>query len=258
MNRALSPLAAALLLAGCAATVDSGGAGSGSLSIPRGFGGTLVLALSSPHAKAADWETFKGEWRAAFRAGAERNGVAFESVEPGDKPKASSGTVVGVQVREYRYLTSGARYGFGIMTGNAFIDAGVTFTDIASGDRLGSRNFSTSSTAWQGVFSAMTDKQVAAIADEVLKLATAPARATTGAPQRTAGAAPLAAQPPIAEAVGQESYQVERMLSVKACNAQPRALLTNKGPGFETYTVACSAGDSLTVRCEVGACRVLR
>lgn len=66
--------------------------------------------------------------------------------------------------------------------------------------------------------------------------------------------APKAKEPPI----GQESHQIERMPEAKACNAIPRAVLAAKGPGFETYTVACSNGDSLAVRCEMGACRVLR
>lgn len=98
-----------------------------------------------------------------------------------------------------------------------------------------------------------------------------PARGSVPAPVVAAPVpAPVLAPPPVAIqatpapaqptliVVGQESYQVERMQAVKACNAQPRALLTNKGPGFETYTVTCNNGDSLTVRCEVGACRVLR
>ena len=66
---------------------------------------------------------------------------------------------------------------------------------------------------------------------------------------------PLAATP---MAVGKETYQVERMPEVRACNANPRATLSGKGPGIENYSVACSNGDFLSVRCEFSNCRVLR
>ena len=36
------------------------------------------------------------------------------------------------------------------------------------------------------------------------------------------------------------------------------AALAAKGPGFETYSVPCSNGDALAIRCEFGNCRVLR
>jgi hypothetical protein len=58
--------------------------------------------------------------------------------------------------------------------------------------------------------------------------------------------------------LGRESYQVERMDEAKACNPQPIAKLTGKGPGVETYAVACASGDVLAVRCEFGNCRVLK
>jgi hypothetical protein len=58
--------------------------------------------------------------------------------------------------------------------------------------------------------------------------------------------------------VGQDSWTVERLPEVKSCNVAPRAVLSGKGPGFETYNVACGSGDVLAVRCEFGNCRVLR
>lgn len=67
--------------------------------------------------------------------------------------------------------------------------------------------------------------------------------------------APAAAPP---KPMGQESWQVEKMPAVKACHPQPRADLSAKGPGFESYTVACASGDQLMVRCEFGNCRVLK
>jgi hypothetical protein len=58
---------------------------------------------------------------------------------------------------------------FGIMTGNAFIDAKLRFSDLNDGVLFGEHVFNTSSSAWHGVFAAMTPKQIYAIADEVIR-----------------------------------------------------------------------------------------
>lgn len=36
------------------------------------------------------------------------------------------------------------------------------------------------------------------------------------------------------------------------------AVLAAKGPGYETYSMACVSGDTLMIRCEMGNCRALR
>lgn len=96
---------------------------------------------------------------------------------------------------------------------------------------------------------------VVSVALEPLEGQAAPS--LTAAQSVAAPAAPGGAAAP-SRVIGQESYQVERMPEVKACSGAPRADLIGKGPGFETYAVACANGDLLTVRCEMGACRVLR
>jgi len=57
---------------------------------------------------------------------------------------------------------------------------------------------------------------------------------------------------------GQDSWTAERIPESKACSPEPKAVFTGKGPGFESYTLACSDGDQLMIRCEFGNCRVLR
>jgi hypothetical protein len=66
----------------------------------------------------------------------------------------------------------------------------------------------------------------------------------------------LAIAPPLAG--GKDSYQAERLPETRACNAEPKLVLTSKGAGFETYSVSCSNGDAVAIRCEFGNCRVLR
>ncbi|SDY08683.1 hypothetical protein SAMN05518669_10924 [Variovorax sp. YR634] len=56
---------------------------------------------------------------------------------------------------------------------------------------------------------------------------------------------------------GVDTYNVETLAKASRCNLQPRAELTAKGPGYETYNVPCDNGGTWAVRCEFGKCRVL-
>ncbi|MET3495017.1 hypothetical protein [Variovorax boronicumulans] len=56
---------------------------------------------------------------------------------------------------------------------------------------------------------------------------------------------------------GVDTYNVESLAKAGRCNIQPRAELTAKGPGFESYNVPCQNGGIWAVRCEFGKCRVL-
>jgi hypothetical protein len=69
--------------------------------------------------------------------------------------------------------------------------------------------------------------------------------------------APAPAQAP-SRPIGTEAFSAERLARSQSCSEQPVASLAAKGPGFETYSVACANGDALAIRCEFGNCRVLR
>jgi hypothetical protein len=83
-------------------------------------------------------------------------------------------------------------------------------------------------------------------------------------PQAVAGAAPMQAQAvpvarmPAPRPTGRDTYNAEKLAKNRACAAQPLASLSAKGPGFETYSVPCSNGLSIAIRCEFGNCRVLQ
>jgi hypothetical protein len=66
----------------------------------------------------------------------------------------------------------------------------------------------------------------------------------------------LALVPP--RPLGTDTFNAERLARSQSCSEQPMALLVAKGPGFETFSVACTHGDALAIRCEFGNCRVLR
>jgi hypothetical protein len=57
---------------------------------------------------------------------------------------------------------------------------------------------------------------------------------------------------------GRDAYNAERLARSTSCSAEPRAALVAKGAGFETYSIPCTNGDALAVRCEFGNCRELK
>jgi len=53
---------------------------------------------------------------------------------------------------------------------------------------------------------------------------------------------------------GQDTYVAENFAKANNCSAAPRAVLEDKGPGFERYSVVCADGRSMALRCEFGNC----
>jgi hypothetical protein len=70
---------------------------------------------------------------------------------------------------------------------------------------------------------------------------------TTSTPQRASAL----------KASGADTYNAEHTAKSQACTT-PSASLVEKGAGFEAYSVACSGGEVLAIRCEFGNCRILR
>jgi hypothetical protein len=61
--------------------------------------------------------------------------------------------------------------------------------------------------------------------------------------------------PPLpARKTGLDTYVAEKFAKATNCSAEPRAVLEEKGPGFERYSVQCSDGQTLALRCEFGNC----
>jgi hypothetical protein len=166
--------ALSLSLGGCAANVKKE-TGAAPLTVGRESSKAIVLNIggSKVATEAKDWEPFKGEWRAAMQAAAGEAGASFSEQQGEPHSTGQPGTLVSVFVNDYRYISTGARYGLGIMTGNAFVDAKATFSDLDGGRGFGERTYNTSSTAWQGIFSAMTAKQIEAICKEIVHDVTA-------------------------------------------------------------------------------------
>jgi hypothetical protein len=128
---------------------------------------TMNLTGSQTATTSQDWELMRNALRDAMAAAAASIDATFALQTGKPRPTGQTGTLLVVNIKDFRYLSEGVRYVAGIMTGNAFVDTSVQFKDLRTGTSVGERTFNTSSSAWEGVFSAMTDKQVRAIAKEI-------------------------------------------------------------------------------------------
>jgi hypothetical protein len=152
------------------------GASQPPLAMPLASNKRLILNMTGPAAvtQAKDWPAFQEEWRATFLDHAKAAGVAFEVQKGEARSIGESGTLLQVYVNDYHMVGIGSRIFFGVMTGNAYIDAKANFTDLNDGKEFGERLYNTTSTAWGGVFAKMTPQQVDFIASQVFaELATA-------------------------------------------------------------------------------------
>ena len=58
---------------------------------------------------------------------------------------------------------------------------------------------------------------------------------------------------------GEDAFVAGKFGREAQCGAlDTPAVLAAKGPGYETYSMACASGDTLMIRCELGVCRALR
>jgi hypothetical protein len=139
------------------------------LTTPLASAKRLVLNMTGPATvtQSKDWPAFQEEWRATFADHAKAAGMTFDVQQGEARSTGDAGTLLRVYVNDYRMVGIGARVFFGVMTGNAFIDAKASFTDLNDGKEFGERSYNTTSSAWGGVFAKMTPQQVDAIASKV-------------------------------------------------------------------------------------------
>jgi len=167
----LAFLSTVIALAGCAANVQRQSGGEQNFSVSKAAAKQLSLDVQGNEQMAAssDWQQFREAWKTGMAEAAGAAGIALVPKAAEPAPTAPPSTQVVVKINDYRYITRGARVAAGIMTGNAYIDADVSFIEMPAGTVLGTRKYSTSSSAWQGVFAPMTESQIRGISDEIVK-----------------------------------------------------------------------------------------
>lgn len=168
--RSLVLLAAASLLSACAATVQRPAAAPVDPVAINGDVRQVVLVVEGSDAARAqdDWADFRALWNEAIRTSASAAGLQGSVRDSRPASLDPTGAVVVVRVDSYRYVSTGARYGLGVMTGNAHIKASAQFIEVPGGRVAATRTYDTTSSAWQGIFAPMTTKQVQAITDQIV------------------------------------------------------------------------------------------
>ncbi|WP_156924631.1 hypothetical protein [Burkholderia sp. WSM2230] len=170
--------ASTVLFGGCAATLQTQDhASSGEITsetriaVPPASAHTVVLRMTGSKVAtgSSDWPRVQTEWREAMAGASNPAGLSFIDETAGSEIRSGAGTIVDVYVDDYHFVSQGARIAFGIMTGNAFMQAKVTFRDVQSGQVFGERSYNTKSSAWQGIFAPTTDRQTRAIVADVVK-----------------------------------------------------------------------------------------
>jgi hypothetical protein len=176
-------LAASLLLGGCATKGPDAPATSTSakpaesvrptapVAVPAAAAKKVVMSMTGPKnvVEAKDWVDFKREWRETFAEHAKAAGIEFSFVDGESRPQGSDGTLLRVQIDDYRMVGIGARILLGVMTGNAFIDTRIDFASLRDGAPFGEQRHNTTSSAWSGIFAKVTPQQVDAIASAVFQ-----------------------------------------------------------------------------------------
>ena len=163
----LSCAVAVSLLSGCAASVKSGG--TEALTIEESAKNNLVVNIqgNGKVQQNDDWIRLRQEWNEALKNEAARAGYRLTEYHVAN-PAEKDGVGIKINVTNFRYLTPGARYAAGVMVGNAWINSSADYSDLKSGRLIGTRTYDTSSSAWEGVMSAMTQEQVEAIAQQII------------------------------------------------------------------------------------------
>lgn len=163
----LSCAVAVSLLSGCAASVKSGG--TEALTIEESAKTNLVVNIqgNGKVQQNDDWIRLRQEWNEALKNEAALAGYRLTESHVAN-PAEKEGVGIKINVTNFRYLTPGARYVAGVMVGNAWINSSADYSDLKSGRLIGTRTYDTSSSAWEGVMSAMTQEQVEAIAQQII------------------------------------------------------------------------------------------
>lgn len=117
--------------------------------------------------KSAEWEAFKEAWQTSMSAAASTKQSTF-TMGDASRTRGEPIVVVKLKVNDFKYVSQAKRYGMGVFSGNAYMDGDAQFVEYPGEKVLGTRKYQTSSSAWQGIFSAMTPKQVEAVSKEIV------------------------------------------------------------------------------------------
>lgn len=171
-------------LVGCAATVTQSpaAASSPSATTPRAqaLSGALVAVVSGSQAvrSNADWPSLVEEWKESLAESAKTAKIPFVFAKDEAAIPSNASILVRLTVNDFKYVSTAKRYVLGVLVGNAYMDVNAQYIELPSNKSFGAKNFNTSSSAWEGIFSAVTPKQVRTVSEVIVRdvVSTSPAK----------------------------------------------------------------------------------
>jgi len=163
-------LSAALTLGGCAATVTKNGPTPPLVGASPGAKANLhVQVQAAPHMQYdSGWGNFLADWREGMAVAAGRTGARLTWPEKDSAGATTPGVLVTVTVQSYRYVTREQRMLKGMFADDAFVNVLIEYRELPDRKLLGSRSFSTSSHAIEGLLTSTTHDQVLALSDDII------------------------------------------------------------------------------------------
>lgn len=170
-------------LVGCAATVTQTPTSTSSpAATPRAQApaGALVAVISGSAAVRtnSDWQSFLAEWQASLAASAGTAKMPFIFAKDETAIPSNASILVRLTVNYFKYVSTTERFLLGVIAGNANMDVDAQYIELPDNKPFGSKKFNTTSSAWEGIFSAVTPKQVQTVSEMIVKdvVSTAPAK----------------------------------------------------------------------------------
>ncbi len=167
----------AMVLVGCAASVKQSNVNEArpvtqAVHTPAGTSrGGIAVVLSGPDTimKSSDWPSLTNDWRELLPDSASETKVNATFITSESGLSENQTMLVRIKVNDFRYISTAKRFMLGVMAGNAYMDLDIEYVQLPSRQVVSSKKINTSSSAWEGIFSAVTPKQVNAVSRVVLQ-----------------------------------------------------------------------------------------
>ncbi|MDQ2780463.1 MAG: hypothetical protein M3Y32_13010 [Pseudomonadota bacterium] len=115
-----------------------------------------------------NWDAFRNEWQASMLAACATAGMSFKLAAPGEPRPTEPATVVELTVTELQYVPPAQRLALGVFGSKPSMALDARFSESPSARQVATRNYGSSSGAWQGLYADTTAKQVDLVSLEIV------------------------------------------------------------------------------------------
>ena len=128
-----------------------------------------VVTGSAAAQSNSDWSSFLQEWESSLTDSAVTAKTSLVFAKDETAIPANASVLIRLTVNDFKYVSTTKRFMLGILAGNAFMDVDAQYVELPANKIFDSKKFNTSSSAWEGIFSAVTPKQVRTVSELIVK-----------------------------------------------------------------------------------------